>query len=104
MSDHHCHSENKAIGEEAMRRLISTWVEVKILLIDKLKRRIEDENDVEKLKALRAELNEVLLNDADLAQIDKQFAGILELVKKYRAAITEMKSRGKEPKKDTPHH
>ncbi len=103
MSDSQGHSGQKTIGEEAMRRLIGTWVDVKIVLLEKLKRRIEDENDVEKLKKLREELNEVLLNDADLAQIDNQFTKILELVQKHKGVIAEIKGQNNASKNGTPH-
>ena len=91
MSDpRHESKKPETIGLGLVMPLLQKWVEIKLLLLEKLKQRIEDETDVDKTKALRAELNEVLLNDADIDQLDAHFTRINALVKKHKEALIEM--------------
>lgn len=91
MSDpHHESKKPNTIGIELVMPLLQKWVEVKLLLLERLKQRIQDETDVEKTVVLRAELNEVLLNDADIGQVDALLTRITSLVEKHKTVFIDM--------------
>lgn len=91
MSDPNYESKKpNTIGIELVMPLLQKWVEVKLLFLEKLKQRIQEEKDIEKTIALRAELNEVLLNDADIDQVDARLMRIATLMEKHKAMLIEM--------------
>lgn len=67
------------------------WMRGRVMLTRNLADRIAAEHDLEKLKELRAELNDVLLSEADIEQADGRMTKMLEMLKRHAQTMAEIR-------------
>ncbi len=91
MSDYPCHNDDpiRNAMQQSVAKFITRYMEGKMAFLDKIIGEIQNSTDPAKLKNLRTELNDVLINSDDIKQLEVKAGEIMETMKRLSLVYLE---------------